>query len=490
MKTNITRLTTFILGILFIGIASNTLAQKDWHFEQVTDDNIRDKVSGQAFKVDADNNLHLVFEKFGESSHDIYYTKRPCGEYWTQPVKVNEENTNAFKPALAVDSQNVPYVFYEIEHPDSIDLHLAHMEDNNWNYEVIVDQPKFNLMPSIDIDDQGKIHLAWIGPDSKDSMRVWYAHNDMGIWMIQKLGFTIPNKIGDPKSGPECNGANPCIRANSEQIAHIVYRGGAPGFMYIHHAYNTMPFGMMWEEEIVETENLNDFYGMIEIDDEDNIHFAASGNDGDGFPDWVYYRQFSDGNWSEPEKVNNIVNGPLTSMTLDKEGNAHITYDELGGYILMGNIGYANNIGGTFSDTLLLIDSLSMSGVVQVDGNMNVHVAHHWGETNDENEIRVISDGYCGGTTGIEEQAIKEQGFAIYPNPADEFATLRFNSEASNKIAVRVYNLTGKLVKELSSQKLMQKNTVTIDISSLTKGIYMVQLTNGDQSYTNKLLVK
>lgn len=70
---------------------------------------------------------------------------------------------------------------------------------------------------------------------------------------------------------------------------------------------------------------------------------------------------------------------------------------------------------------------------------------------------------------------------AIYPNPANEFVKIS-SSVAIDK--VEVFNLLGKKV--LSSSKLNDN----LDISSLSKGVYMIKLTSGNSVASKKLIKK
>lgn len=73
--------------------------------------------------------------------------------------------------------------------------------------------------------------------------------------------------------------------------------------------------------------------------------------------------------------------------------------------------------------------------------------------------------------------------FSIYPNPATNTVNIEFSS-LPNTDTVRVYDITGKLVKSQAIQEL----TTTISIRDLTSGVYLVQLeTSG---HTQKLIIK
>jgi Secretion system C-terminal sorting domain len=62
--------------------------------------------------------------------------------------------------------------------------------------------------------------------------------------------------------------------------------------------------------------------------------------------------------------------------------------------------------------------------------------------------------------------------YTIYPNPAKDFVTVKFNFNKVPTIAYRIYDLRGKVITE----KLLPNhdNTITIPIKGLKKGMYLV----------------
>lgn len=70
---------------------------------------------------------------------------------------------------------------------------------------------------------------------------------------------------------------------------------------------------------------------------------------------------------------------------------------------------------------------------------------------------------------------------SIYPNPANDF--INIGSQNEGAITVTVFNVLGK-------QVIATQNTNRLNITNLTSGVYLVQLTQGDATTTKKLVVK
>ncbi len=85
-----------------------------------------------------------------------------------------------------------------------------------------------------------------------------------------------------------------------------------------------------------------------------------------------------------------------------------------------------------------------------------------------------------------------EDNVKIYPNPANDKITIDFNS-LPNEIICRIYSVDGKKVLEknmtLSPSATGEGRSEIIDISSFTKGYYLIKLEGKDFNFTQKLIV-
>ena len=81
---------------------------------------------------------------------------------------------------------------------------------------------------------------------------------------------------------------------------------------------------------------------------------------------------------------------------------------------------------------------------------------------------------------GIKE--LKGEKISIYPNPASDYVMLLSNGNGN----LDILDITGKMV---YSSKIY-KNTQYIDVSSFKKGYYIAKVSNNDNTYTQKLIIK
>ena len=90
-------------------------------------------------------------------------------------------------------------------------------------------------------------------------------------------------------------------------------------------------------------------------------------------------------------------------------------------------------------------------------------------------------------TLGIEED-IFEYTFKMFPNPAKDIVNLKFNQLSNNNIEVSIYNVQGKLVKQVNPK--LNRQEAQLNISNLQTGMYFLKVFDGINEVTKKLLVK
>lgn len=80
----------------------------------------------------------------------------------------------------------------------------------------------------------------------------------------------------------------------------------------------------------------------------------------------------------------------------------------------------------------------------------------------------------------LSSDTFTRDNFSLYPNPADDFIQLSTTLEVDS---IEVYNLLGKKVSSIS--KLTNNR---VDVSALSKGLYLIKITSGTSSTTRKII--
>ncbi len=89
---------------------------------------------------------------------------------------------------------------------------------------------------------------------------------------------------------------------------------------------------------------------------------------------------------------------------------------------------------------------------------------------------------------GGDEQSIST--FTIYPNPANESATIAFSSANEGSYAIILYNIIGSIARTETGNAGIGENTHVMNLNGIAKGIYIAELRMGDTSSKVKLIVQ
>ena len=77
-----------------------------------------------------------------------------------------------------------------------------------------------------------------------------------------------------------------------------------------------------------------------------------------------------------------------------------------------------------------------------------------------------------------------------YPNPVSNQAKIQFVSGTPENITFKIYNLLGE---EIESQLISSSkgvNTINLNTSSYSKGIYLYSINNGNKVLTKRMIIK
>jgi len=83
-----------------------------------------------------------------------------------------------------------------------------------------------------------------------------------------------------------------------------------------------------------------------------------------------------------------------------------------------------------------------------------------------------------------------EKPTILYPNPAIDDFIIEFFSDSADQVEVRIWDVSGKLVRRSFVPMSIGLNKIQVPISDLSNGFYIVSLlANSKQKYSSKLIV-
>ena len=77
---------------------------------------------------------------------------------------------------------------------------------------------------------------------------------------------------------------------------------------------------------------------------------------------------------------------------------------------------------------------------------------------------------------------------SVYPNPVDNVLNLEMDSQVSGTFEMRIYNLLGQVIQIERIDLIAGANRNTFDLSELKEGSYLIQLTDGENITTRKIV--
>jgi hypothetical protein len=82
------------------------------------------------------------------------------------------------------------------------------------------------------------------------------------------------------------------------------------------------------------------------------------------------------------------------------------------------------------------------------------------------------------------------EGFNLYPNPSDGNFNLQFDTRSSDRIELQLFDVTGRLVRELLFTNVASRFSESISFENIVKGVYLLKIKNGTNQTTRKLVIE
>lgn len=90
--------------------------------------------------------------------------------------------------------------------------------------------------------------------------------------------------------------------------------------------------------------------------------------------------------------------------------------------------------------------------------------------------------------TGINKASSIVDAFEIAPNPASDILNLLFSSKANSSTSITILNTLGEEVYQIQTNVVSGLNRVALNLKDLANGVYFIQLNDGVNQQTKKLI--
>lgn len=112
--------------------------------------------------------------------------------------------------------------------------------------------------------------------------------------------------------------------------------------------------------------------------------------------------------------------------------------------------------------------------------------------------VKLIATNPCGTDTiihtliltGIDEVNPAMIGFNSYPNPANDMVNIIINSTKEEPSLIQLTDVTGRIIQSINHESVIGENQFQMNLSGVSKGVYMMTLKMGNANLSTKLLVQ
>jgi hypothetical protein len=179
-----------------------------------------------------------------------------------------------------------------------------------------------------------------------------------------------------------------------------------------------------------------------------------------------------------------LVNTPIVvNATTCTAPNGKITVLATGGD---GFYNYSDNCGSTWQSSNIFTALLHAAYHIEVKD-----AAGCTSSTNHCATATVASaTGSCGSKLEDNGASSNSAAFNVYPNPANTEVTIAFTANKEEAYTIRLIDITGRVVINQNETSIIGDNQYLLNISALSRGIYMVVLLKSDGTLQKKIVVQ
>ena len=134
------------------------------------------------------------------------------------------------------------------------------------------------------------------------------------------------------------------------------------------------------------------------------------------------------------------------------------------------------------------IGSKLMANMLTAAGVSRVVILFDAGAIEDSNQVylfdNVRMEGFITSIVDLDESEIN-----IYPNPTNEILNKDLSKTLiEDEIKISIISMDGKLIEEFNVS--VNSKTISIDVSSISQGIYMLELSNSKYIWNSKVIIE
>ena len=104
-----------------------------------------------------------------------------------------------------------------------------------------------------------------------------------------------------------------------------------------------------------------------------------------------------------------------------------------------------------------------------------------------------IANGYVSGTsiaTGIANQNQIDANLAVYPNPANEYTSIKIQLKNEQNVSLKLIDLIGRTVASRNYGQMNGASEILLNTENFEAGLYLIQLTLDNTIVSRHLIIE
>jgi len=481
---------SYIIVNLSILYASNISAQ--WitgKIDTITHNkSINYAVSPNSIAIDNQNTIHVVWQKREiesvPESWRVYYSRKIVNGNWSSPVPISDTLQKSVYPSIVVANKLrklfVTYVKSLNNFVSRIAVAVAD-EKLKWQSINLTNDSVQNTWPSIAIDKNENIHVAWLGFDSLFLNKIKYSNNKNGVWKTLTLNDSF---VGDNYYAVPSLSISPLGKVN---ILYLSIVGGQPRNVYAENEN----LGTEWNFELLPA-SINGS-GILKISKKGKLNYIFNYSKDFQFPVHVYYtsKESKLSEWTSPELIPEF-DGVCTSVELDDDDFMHLSLDSLELAFKTGKVYYATNRSGFWRSSPVSNKGLTYFSSFKLDIKGFGHVISSNQLTFNSSElVHFMSENSLTGIKNNSTNYLEDYNlFQNYPNPFNSYTVIEFSIPKSQRVKITIYNVLGEEIRILTKENFGSGiHKINFDSAYLSSGIYFYKIETKFFSSAKKMLL-
>jgi hypothetical protein len=456
----------------------------------------------RALVIDGSYNVYVTGRSTGSGTNFDYTTIRyyPNGDTaWLRRYNGPPGNDMDDAYALAVDDSGYVYVTgYSYGSETSVDFASIKYDPNGdtvWVRRYNGPENYVDYGNAIGVDGSGNVYVTGTSCDTvgyQDYVTIKYTPNGDTLWLRRYKGpgeqYDVANALViDGAGNVYITGYSAGIGTNYDYATIKYYSGGDTAWV---RRYDGPASGI-------------DVAKAIAVDDSGYVYVTGYSESTGTYQDYATIKYDSSGNeiWVRRYNGPNGGTDEANALALDHSGNVYVTGYSGGGLLGMdyatmkyypnGDTAWVRRYNGPANDD-------DHSQAIALDDSGNVYVTGYSANANDDDYCTIK---YVKAPSGVKDETggrQKPAEFALsqnYPNPFNPTTKIGFTLAKSSFVTLQIYDVLGRKVRTLVSEKLSPGyKSVIWDVKNdqgaqIASGIYFCELKVGENTSSKKMIL-